>query len=100
VALTHTRAKEVAEQIKSVCNQAKELSREINDILTFNSNQAIDWGAVSKPAYLNEDAAGNLDGLGFTRAQVSNAVGSLDALKTAFAGGHLGNINQLADADA
>jgi hypothetical protein len=64
----------------------------------MNSTQAIDWGGT-KPAYLNEDVAGNIYGLGFSRQQLSNAIGSLDTLKTAMDAA-IGNLNQLAKSDA
>jgi hypothetical protein len=59
------------------------------------------------PDYITEEAAGsagpgNLSGRTFTRANVSNAIGSLDNLRklltnqAATQGDHLGNLNQLA----
>ena len=98
MALTHTRAKEVAEHAVAVSNETKVLLYRITEFLTMNSNQSIDWGGT-KPAYLNEDVDGNIDGLGFTRAQLSNAIGSLDTLKTAMDAA-IGNLNQLAKSDA
>lgn len=99
MALTHTRAKEIAEHAVAVSNETKVLLYRITEFLTMNSNQAIDWGGATKPAYLNEDVAGNIDGTGFTRQQLSNAIGSLDTLKTAMDTA-IGNLNQLAKSDA
>jgi hypothetical protein len=99
MALTHTRAKEVAEHAVAVSNETKVLLYRIAEFLTMNSNQSIDWGAVSKPAYLNEDVAGNIDGTGFTRQQLSNAIGSLDTIKSTLDAA-IGNLNQLAKSDA
>ena len=99
MALTHTRAKEVAEHAAAVSNETKVLLYRITEFLTMNSNQAIDWAAETKPAFLNEDVVGNLDGLHFTRQQLSNAIGSIDTLKTAMDTA-IGNLNQLAKSDA
>jgi len=106
MALTHQRAKEVAEHCEALCNESKALHYRILEFLTSNSNLAIDWAAEAKPAYINEDADGNLDGLRYTRQQVSNAIGSLDQMRAVLAnnavtqGDHLGNINQIAKSDA
>jgi hypothetical protein len=105
MALTHERAKEVAEHCESLCNEAKALHYRILEFLGSNSNLSIDWAAGSKPNYINEDAGGNLDGLKFSRQQVANAIGSLDQVRALLAnntvtqGDHLGNINQLAKSD-
>lgn len=106
MALTHARAKEVAEHGAAIANEAKRLYYRLTEFLTMNSNQAIDWAGNPKPSFLNESAEGNLDGLHFTRQQLSNLIGSLDQLRKVFAneavtqGDHLGNINQVADSDA
>ena len=106
MALTHQRAKEVAEHCEALCNEAKALHYRILEFLASNSNLSVDWSAVTKPAYLNEDASGNLDGLKYTRTQIANAINSLDQLRATMAnnavtqGDHLGNINQIAKSDA
>lgn len=58
------------------------------------------------PAYITEDAEGNLSGFNFSRAALSNVIGSLDwdrklmenESMAGSQGDHLGNINQLGDA--
>ena len=106
MALTHQRAKEVAEHAEAICNEAKALHYRVLEFLATNSNLSIDWAAESKPAYINEDSSGNLDGLHFSRSQLANVIGSLDQLRKCLAneavtqGDHLGNINQIAKSDA
>jgi hypothetical protein len=102
MALTHAKAKEEAVAIQLLCEQVRQLQSAIASALTHNSNQAIDWAAQSKPAYLDEDAAGNLNGLTYSRQAVANAIGSLDQVNKLLTnaavsqGDHLGNLNQLA----
>lgn len=100
MALTYERAKETAERIKAVVNLAKVLKSELDEVLTFNSNLSIDWANATKPAFINEDAAGNLDGLKFSRQQLANAIGTLATLQAAYGSGNMGNLNLVADADA
>lgn len=105
MALTHARASEVATFCKAISDEGKRLLYRTKEFLDTNSDLAIDWAADPKPSYLNEDVDGNLDGFGFTRDQVSNAIGSIDNIRKAFEnevvsqGDHIGNLNQLADAD-
>lgn len=101
MALTIQRCQEVAEEVKAVCDDLKAAYYRAQRLLTTNSNLAIDWGAAELPAYLTESApVNNLSGFEFTRQQVSNAIGSIDGLKTAFeSNGVLGNLNQIASAD-
>lgn len=94
-------ARTEAAAIKEVAEQVTYLLTRINWILDHNSDLSIDWAAVALPAYLQEDADGNLYGERFTRQAVANAVGSLDAIKTLLTAGtpstgdHLGNLNLL-----
>jgi hypothetical protein len=102
MALVHAKVKVEAEAIQAVCSELAAVLTRINQVLEHNSDQAIDWANASKPAYISEDADGNLLGLLFARAAVANAVGSLDQVRrlltsqTVTTGDHLGNINQLA----
>jgi hypothetical protein len=106
MALTHAKIKTQAEAVQAVCNEVASLLTRVHQLLEHNSDQAIDWAASQKPAYISEDADGNLLGLTFSRGSVANAVGSLAAIRTLITGGtleawqhpgdHLGNINQLA----
>lgn len=101
MALTMPRALEVAAEIKACSDAVKDAYYRVEQALKTNSHLAIDWGAVATPEYLTENAAGNLDTLEFSRQELSNAIGSLDAFRalmeaTSFA--HLGNLNHIADA--
>lgn len=97
--LTIERCQEVATEAKAVCDDLKAAYYRLSALLTTNSNLAIDWGAASDPAYLPDDANGSIPGQKFTREQLSNALGSIDGLKTAFeSNGVLGNLNQVASA--
>ena len=106
MALSHQRVLEVANHCETICNEAKALHYRVTEFLTTNSNLSIDWAAGTKPAYINEDVSGNLDGQKFTRQQIANVVGSLNNLRALLAneavtqGDHLGNINQIAKSDA
>lgn len=103
MALVYDRVREEAQAIANACNDVATALTRIQALLTHNSNQAIDWAAGSTPSYITEDAAGNLDGLKFSRQAVANAIGSLDAFHklltnqsiTGLQGDHLGNLNQL-----
>lgn len=104
MALTYTRVSATADAIADVANQAATLLALIDQLLEYNSDQAIDWGAGSTPEYITEDADGNLQGKQFSRQDVSNVVGSLDWMRklltnqvmTGSQGDHVGNINKLA----
>lgn len=108
MALTHQRALEIAKFGKALADDTKSLLWQIEEFLQANSAAAVDWAAATKPAYINEDSNGNLDGLAFTRAHMANAIGSLDNLRkllrnadlSGAQGDHLGNLCQLADADS
>ncbi len=101
MALTHTRVSEAATEAQEIADQLKAVYQRTVAFLATNSDLSIDWAAGALPSYINEDVDGNLDGLGFTRAQVANIVGSFDQFKNLIEnaavtqGDHLGNINQL-----
>lgn len=69
--------------------------------LGHNSDQAIDWGAQSTPAYIEEDADGNINGLNYSRQNIANLIGSFDQVRalldgeTPSTGDHLGNFNNI-----
>lgn len=104
MALTSIRVTEVATEVAEVARETRNLLARIHQLLEYNSDQAIDWAAGSKPAYINEDQAGNLDGFAFARGNVANAIGSLDWVRklltnqtmTGSQGDHLGNLNVIA----
>ena len=93
-----------ADAVAAVSNDTALLLAQIQQLLEYNSDQAIDWGAGSKPAYITEDAAGNISGRAFSRQEISNAISSLDWIRklltnqsmTGSQGDHLGNLNHLA----
>lgn len=103
MALNHQQVLEQARACKQLCSKAATLLSEIKYRLEQNSDVAIDWAAVSTPAYITEDSDGNLQSLNFTRTAVANAIFSLDQVRAvlengaATQGDHLGNINQLAE---
>lgn len=102
MALTHNKVLEVADECLDVCDQLKAAYQRAKLFLETNSDLAIDWAGDPKPSYINEDSAGNVDGRGFTRAQVANVIGSIDNFRklmenaTVTQGDHLGNVNQVA----
>lgn len=103
MAVEHTEALALAIQIKTRAEEAKKLFWELKETLRHNAALSIDWGAQTKPAFLNEDAAGNLDGTSFTRHELSNAIGSLNWIQVLLDNGslsgaqgdHLGNLEKL-----
>lgn len=105
MALTYERCMEVATQAKRISENLKQAFLDATELLETNSDLAIDWAGDPKPAYLNEDASGNLDGFRFTRQNLANLIGSIDNFKklltnqAASQGDHLGNINLVANAD-
>jgi hypothetical protein len=93
-----------AESVAQVCSELAAVLAKANVILEHNSDISIDWAAGSLPAYIVEDAVGNINGLLFDRASVANAIGSLAQFRNLLTnqavtqGDHLGNINKLATA--
>lgn len=104
MALTSTISSTEAQAIKTVCDSVAQMLLVIDSALEHNSDLAIDWAAAEKPAYIDEDAAGNISGQPYSRADVANAIGSLNWIRsllknqnmTGSQGDHLGNINKLA----
>lgn len=91
-----------AKAAQALCNTVVTITYQIQRFLAHNSNLAIDWGAATTPSYITEDASGNIQGLNFSRGQVSNVLFSLQQItnvvnnQAATQGDHLGNMNQLA----
>lgn len=104
MALTSTVSSTEAQALKTVCDAVVQILLVIDSALEHNSDLAIDWAAEVKPACIDEDAAGNISGLPYSRQEVSNAVGSLDWIRKLLTnqsmsgaqGDHLGNLNKLA----
>jgi hypothetical protein len=105
MAITHTRAKEVATFAVDLSNEIKTLLWRIESFLKHNSANSIDWVANPRPDFLNEDVNGNLDGLHFSRLDLGNAIGSIDNIRKTLRnesvtqGDHLGNLEKLAKSD-
>jgi hypothetical protein len=103
MANTAARTIATAQRVSDVAQQVLSAFMVAHELLEFNSDQAIDWAAGSLPAYIPEDAAGNIDGLQFSRQQVANALGSMTQLRnlmtnaTVTEGDHLGTLNLVAD---
>lgn len=97
---TVTSAREAA-AIAGAAEQAVALLRKIKEVLEHNSDMSHDWAAGSTPAYIEEDADGNINGLPYSRTDVANAVGTLDQIRKAYEneavtqGDHLGNLHKL-----
>lgn len=102
MAIDREMAEKEAEAVRMICEETVNLFHRINRLLEDNSDKAIDWAGDPKPAYFEEQANGNLYTMPFTRAQVSNAIFSLDNIRKVLTnqattqGDHLGNINIIA----
>lgn len=106
MALTYDRVKLEVDAFLEMCDRTNHFLNDIQRLLQHNSHQAIDWNAVTKPTYIEQDVNGNLSGYQFTRQNIGNAIGSLDAIVklltnqslAGLQGDHIGNINQIAPA--
>lgn len=102
MALTRIVADAEADAVATICEEVTALLTRINWLLEHNSDLSIDWAADPKPAYIEEDAAGNLVDRRFSRQNVANAIGSLAQMRAlltgsaASQGDHLGNLNLMA----
>lgn len=103
MAKSPARTVDFAEQAQALAKRHRELHTDTVEFLAANSDQAIDWNAAELPDYIPEDAAGNIDGLQFGRANVGNVINTFAQAVSLLEGGtpgtgdHLGNLNQLAD---
>lgn len=92
-----------AQEAALLARRHRELHTDTVEFLAANSDQAIDWNGDPLPEYIPEDAAGNIDGLQFGRANVGNVINTFAQVVALLDGGtpgtgdHLGNLNQLAD---
>ena len=85
---------------------------ELQAMIARNGDMAIDWSngdLYSGGGDITTDGSGNIDGLSFTPAQLSNAIGSVDWLVKLMTNqdltgipqaDHLGNLNLVAQADS
>jgi hypothetical protein len=93
MSLTHAIATTEAEAVRLLAERLMDVYADVVDLIAHNSGLSIDWANATKPAFLEEDASGNLAGLPVTRQQVANAIGSFAAIQTLMGNGHLGNLN-------
>lgn len=106
MALTYDRVKLEIDAFLEMCDRTNHFLSDIQRLLQHNSTQAIDWNAGSTPAYISQETNGNLSGYQFTRQNIGNAIGSLNAIVALLTnqslaglqGDHLGNINLIAPA--
>lgn len=95
-------SKQEAIAIEGVCTDLAVVLAKIDVILEHASDLNIVWTDDPLPAYIDEDADGNINGVRFSRTDVSNAIGSLMQFRNCATnqavsqGDHLGNINKLA----
>jgi hypothetical protein len=100
--LTRIVADAEADAVALICEEVAAMLTRINLMLEHNSDLSIDWAAATKPAYIEEDAAGNMVDRRFSRQNVANAIGSLDQIRKLLTnqatsqGDHLGNLNVMA----
>ena len=94
-------ARKIAKAVAGIAEAVVNLLSQVKSILKHNSNLSIDWANATKPTYITEDAAGNLDGLSYSRQQIANVIGSLAQVDnllnngTVSQGDHVGNLNQV-----
>ena len=104
MALSIDGSKSEAQAIAGVCSELAAVLAKVDIIIEHNSDMSIDWAAGALPAYIVEDAEGNINGLPFDRVSVANAIGSflqfrnLMTNQAATTGDHVGNVNKLAQA--
>lgn len=95
----------LAQEAQEIAKAWESLHYRAKRFLDSNSDAAIDWGAGQKPAVINEDANGNIDGANFGRTQLANFIGSLNTFRKVgdgeslndLGGDHLGNVNALSN---
>ena len=107
MALTHTsHVLPLALWAQALATHLKALEKQAAELLDTNSDYSIDWAAGTKPAVINEDSAGNIDGTTFSRSELSNVIGSLLQLQNLLRnqavtqGDHLANVNKVAAVNA
>ena len=93
---TRNRIDETARTAAGLAGRTLSLLADMDAFLAYNSAQAIDWAGATKPPNLEEGEGGEIQGMDFTRQQVSNAIGTFAAIQALVAQGHLGNLQLLA----
>ena len=89
---------ELVTTLIALAKSAKALKSTIDQTLSFNSAQSIDWAnyATKFATLLDADGSGNIAGMKVTPAMVSNLIGSLAAYQGAFWTTNGGNIELMA----
>jgi hypothetical protein len=88
--------------VASLAGKLLALMADVDAFVGYNQAQAIDWGGANVPpnmAVSEPDAAGRvtIQGMAFTRQDVSNCIGTFAAMQTLMSQGHLGNLQLLAN---
>lgn len=90
-----------AEAVASVANELVSLYQRVKQMLAHNTALNVAWTSATSPV-LEVTASGNLQGLGYTGTQISNALGSMTQFvnlmenQTVTEGNHLSNFNLVA----
>jgi hypothetical protein len=106
MSMTPSRVAQVATRGKLLADRLKGLYRDTGDFLKYNSNQAIDWAAATKPTSIENDEAGNLAGQDFDRIALANLINTLTQFKALMdgqvpsQGDYIGVVNSVARVDA
>jgi DNA-directed RNA polymerase beta subunit len=95
MAHTYATVSSKAAEARQIAASVRSLYYDLKQYLDTNTHLSIDWGAAQKPAYINEQANGNLEGHEFTRQAISNLIGTFDTLRTTIEAGHLGNVSNV-----
>lgn len=102
MALQFSKVLAEANALEEIANDLATVYSKAVQFLEHNSDVIIDWSAGGTPAYISEEANGNILGKDYTRQQVANLIGTLSQLKNLMSnaavtqGDHLGNLNLIA----
>lgn len=81
MALEFSTVAEVATAIESIAEAQLQLLYKIKALLLVNGRAGIDWGAATKPEYIEEDERGNVRGKNFTRQEADQGLQALDQVR-------------------
>ena len=96
MAATRNRIDETAQSASAIAGRLLSVIADMEEFVSYNQAQAIDWGGVEKPENLEEDPTGHIQAMDFTREQISNAIGTFAAISGLLAQGHRGNLQLVA----
>jgi hypothetical protein len=86
----------IATAAKEVAHDLKQLRAKAQQLLGFNSSQAINWGEVDDQSHPNVvDSSGTFSSKEFTPDELSNFIGSIDNLFVTWWSTHGGNVENL-----